>query len=1032
MLDQKKRTLKRLGIAGVATAMTTMGIPGIAGAASLRVVPDATAATLTPPGAPSGLTATDVGANRIKLSWTAASGSVVGYNIYDSSTPNVIGSRYPTNGRVLVSGTSDTVTVSTTGTYYFDVVAVNAAGQGTPSGVANATAAPIAPSAPGGLTASPAVGGVTLAWTAPTTGDTPTSYTISYGTSATALGSSVTVSPTSESVPPTTHDITGLTDGTAYFFEVTATNAAGTSTPSSVISATPGTGHTPLAPSDVTAFASGGSVHLVWNEPSGSSNDVTGFNVYEGTAPGAESSTPVNGSVPISGTSGGSTTLTVPDGTVEYFTVKAVNSVGMSPVSEEASTQGGASAQPTPPQFVQVTPLDGAVKLTWVAPAQSGNSHVVDYRVSYTEDVSPFTNAVSSTGATSDLITGLNTSHSYTFTVEARNAAKEYSSPSNTVSTKPDVASAPSAPNGLTVTTQPSTASPANTLTWAAPTYTGGTGTTYDYRVLRNGTPIATVKSSKTSFVDTKSASGTSAGWTAPVKSDTYSYAVEAVDQAGSSTQDGPVSITTASATPGTPTGLGASVTASNTVKFSWGAPADQAIGGLQYQLLENGKPLGEPVSAVSESLSSLPTSAATYSVEAETTSTTGSKASAKTTIQGTSVGSAPITVWAVPTPNAPSITAAVSSPTSVKLSWTTPNGAAAPTNYVIERGLTASGTSASTTIDASTSFTSTGLTPGDQYYFRVVAQNSEADTSSVPSNTVSATPELKVTPPGAPSGLKAFVNGSFVHLSWTAASSSGSSPLAGYEVFESRTSLASTARNLNGQTLVPGTSAILDGLGRGTVELYVKSVNSSGSTSVLSAPVEVSLVADSTPSAPSAPQVSPGVGSATVVWGPPANDGNSAIVGYYVTAHLVGGKGKTIFTKGDVTKATIAGLMNGGSYYFTVVAVNSIGGGTPSAPSAIVKLTVSTTKVYVTPPAMLNAPGTAMIRVTVNMPTARVQLFDEANGKNFFFSKAIKETTPSNYGNGVAEFLVNIDATNHFYVMVNGVKSNVVTAMVK
>jgi hypothetical protein len=1025
MLDQKKRTLKRLGIAGVATAMTTMGIPGIAGAASLRVVPDATAATLTPPGAPSGLTATDVGANRIKLSWTAASGSVVGYNIYDSSTPNVIGSSYPTNGRVLVSGTSDTVTVSTTGTYYFDVVAVNAAGQGTPSGVANATAAPIAPSAPGGLTASPAVGGVTLAWTAPTTGDTPTSYTISYGTSATALGSSVTVSPTSESVPPTTHDITGLTDGTAYFFEVTATNAAGTSTPSSVISATPGTGHTPLAPSDVTAFASGGSVHLVWNEPSGSSNDVTGFNVYEGTAPGAESSTPVNGSVPISGTSGGSTTLTVPDGTVEYFTVKAVNSVGMSPVSEEASTQGGASAQPTPPQFVQVTPLDGAVKLTWVAPAQSGNSHVVDYRVSYTEDVSPPTTAVSSTGATSDLITGLNTAHFYTFTVEAVNAAGELSSFSNTVSTKPDVASAPSAPNDLTVTTQPSTDSPANTLTWAAPTYTGGTGTTYDYRVLRDGTPIATVASGTTTFKDSAKATGTSAGWTAPVKSDTYSYAVEAVDQAGSSTQDGPVSITTASPTPGTPTGLSASVTGSGTATFSWVAPADQAIGGLQYQLLENGKPVGNPVTALTETLPGLPTSAATYSVEAETTNTSG-------TVEGTSVASAPITVSAVATPNAPSITAAVSSATSVKLSWTTPNGAAAPTNYVIERGSSASNTSKTTSIDASTSFTSTGLTPGDQYYFRVIARNSEASTSSVASNTVSATPELNVTPPGAPSGLKAFVNGSFVHLSWTGPSSSGSSPLQGYEVFESRTSLASTAQNLNGQTLVPGTSAILDGLGSGTVELYVKSVNSSGSTSVLSAPVEVSLVADSTPSAPSAPQVSPGVGSATVVWGPPANDGNSAIVGYYVTAHLVGGKGKTIFTKGDVTKATIAGLMNGGSYYFTVVAVNSIGGGTPSAPSAIVKLTVSTTKVYVTPPAMLNAPGTAMIRVTVNMPTARVQLFDEANGKNFFFSKAIKETTPSNYGNGVAEFLVNIDATNHFYVMVNGVKSNVVTAMVK
>jgi len=133
-------------------------------------------------------------------------------------------------------------------------------------------------------------------------------------------------------------------------------------------------------------------------------------------------------------------------------------------------------------------------------------------------------------------------------------------------------------------------------------------------------------------------------------------------------------------------------------------------------------------------------------------------------------------------------------------------------------------------------------------------------------------------------------------------------------------------------------------------------------------------------------------------------------------------------------THGTFIDGLTGGTYYFTVVAINAVGEGSPSGPSNFVKVSGPsvTTKVYVTPPAMLNAPGMAMIRVTVNMPTARVQLFDEAYGKNSFFSKAIKETTPSKYGNGVAEFMVHIDATNSFYVMVNGVKSNVVTAMVK
>ena len=78
MLDQKKRTLKRLGIAGVATAMTTMGIPALAGAATVRVAPGATTSSITAPSAPTGLTATDVGVGQVKLSWTAPSGTVSG------------------------------------------------------------------------------------------------------------------------------------------------------------------------------------------------------------------------------------------------------------------------------------------------------------------------------------------------------------------------------------------------------------------------------------------------------------------------------------------------------------------------------------------------------------------------------------------------------------------------------------------------------------------------------------------------------------------------------------------------------------------------------------------------------------------------------------------------------------------------------------------------------------------------------------------------------------------------------------------
>jgi hypothetical protein len=1054
MLDQKKRTLKRLGIAGVATAMTTMGIPGIAGAATVRVAPDATsaAAAATTPGAPSNLTAVDAGAGQITLSWTApTSGTVSGYNIYEGTAPGAE-STNPENGLVLVQGTKDTVTVSNDGTYYFEVAAVNAAGQGQVSNEAVATAAAIKNSAPSGVTATPSAGAVTVSWNVPSTGDVPLYYTVNYGTSASSLTQSVQVDVTDPKTgSPTMAYINKLTDGTTYYFDVTATNAAGTSPASSTVSAVPKTGLVPPPPQDVTVTPNNGSITITWNELNAASNSVTGYDVYEGTSSGGESSTPVNGTTTITGES---TTVTVPNGTTEYFVVKAVNSVGMSAASDEvhAAASTSPSAGPTSPQFLVANPLDGAAKLTWTAPTSSGDSQITSYTVlegtsattiTTHANVSATGSDTTSGGATSAYVTGLTNGTPYYFEVEATNAAGHPGSFSNVVHTTPGGNSVPTAPSGLTVTTSPATTATVNKLTWTHPFY-AGTGTD-EYDVYRNGTLIA--QTTTDSFTDSKSATGVVSGYTPPSPNVKYSYKVTAFNNYGQSPADGPVSITTGDVTPAAPTLDGATVPTNGSVTLTWSAPADQGAGKLLYEVLENGQPDGsypagtagtpETVTGVST------TQPATFTVEAESTS-----ASTVATILGTSVPSNGLTVTAKATPNTPTgLSAVANGPTSVKLTWGAPTGAANPTNYEIYQGISSSSLAPVGQIDSSTSFTATSLTSNVPYYFEVQAVNlndsTPATDASALSNEVSATPILSTTVvPGTPSGLHASVEGQTVNLGWTAPTSSGGSPLMNYEIFERPVGGGSNP-TLIGSTSGTGTSAVLDNLDASNlsfqlpsvpVDLYVKAVNSSGQTSALSAPVEVTPSSIVKPTAPGTPTVSVnGPGQVLVVWSPPENTGGSAITGYFVTAHLVNGKGKTIRTSGSSTEATIGGLAPG-RYYFTVVGINRVGSGTPSAPSAIIAVSsVSVaTKVYVTPPAMLNAPGTAMIRVTVNSPTARVQLFDEANGKNFFFSKAIKETTPSKYGNGVAEFLVNIDATNHFYVMVNGVKSNVVTAMVK
>lgn len=1054
-MNQKNRTLRRLGIAGVATAMATVGIPGLASAATLQGAHPggARVSDLSAPGAPSGLKATDAGAGKIMLSWTAPSGTVSGYNVYVGTAPGNE-STTPNNGDVLVRGTTYTVTMNAGaaltngGTYYFEVAAVNAAGQGALSGEASATASAVAPSAPGGVTATPSAGAVTVNWTAPTTGDTPTSYTVNYGTSSSSLTSSVTV-PNSASAPMTMQYINGLNDGTTYYFDVTATNTAGTSTASSTVSATPNTGLVPPPPISVSATGNDGSITVTWSEQDAGANGVTGYNVYEGTSSGGESSTPVNGSVPITGTT---TTVSATNGTTEYFTVKAVNSVGMSAASAEASATAGVtvSAAPSAPQFASATALNDAVKLSWKAPASSGDSNVVNYEVLQATSTSGTLSAFSpsdlsgsttahSTSGTSTTVTGLTGTNTYVFEVKAINAAGHSSvNSSPTSGVRPAVNSAPESPSGLTVSTSPATTGTANKLSWTAPVYTGGTGVAYGYHVFRNGTEIATITGSTpaVNYTDKAGSTGNSPNYTAPVSGTKYSYKVTAFDNYGASSADGPVSITTGNVTPGAPTSLSATVTGNSAVSLKWVAPADQGAGSLEYNVIERDNTTGTTSShtatAASYSATTVSGDNYTFTVEAE------SRASgAATAVLGTSGQSGPVTVTSTATPAVPTgLSAAAVGSSAVKLTWNQPGGAAAPTKYEIFDGTTSTAvTNPVGTIGTSKSFTVTGLTAGTKYYFDVEAANGSAGTSG-PSNVASATPTKSSTTaaPGAPTGLQATAEGGLVNLSWTKPSSSGGSPITNYEVFKSGTSFGATTTEI-GSTSSTNTSAVLDGLGTGTIDLYVKAVNSSGASS-LSAPVEVTPSASNArPSTPGTPVArNEGGGRALVVWTSPSNVGGSAIHGYFVTAHLVGGIGKTVFVKGTNTSAMVAGLKGGGTYYFTVVAVNAVGGGTPSAPSSFVKISGTTTgvKVYVTPPKMIPRAGVTTIRVTTNKPGVQVHLFDEAFGTSHYFQKKIMTTTAQANGTGVAIFKIGIARANHFFVIADGVKSNTVIARVK
>jgi hypothetical protein len=222
-------------------------------AGALTVIGGIPAASATPaavPGAPAGLTAT-AGHAQVTLSWAAPASDggspVSGYDVYAAASADFEGAAevaVVTNTAVVLAGLAD-------GTpYYFRVTAVNAAGQSPPSAEASATLPLSAPSsppassattafaAPTGLTATAGDAQVTLSWAAPASdgGSAVTGYDVYL---ATAAGGQ-------ESAPISTTQgtggtVTGLTNGTTYYFRVTAVNAAGDESPfSAQVSAEPG------------------------------------------------------------------------------------------------------------------------------------------------------------------------------------------------------------------------------------------------------------------------------------------------------------------------------------------------------------------------------------------------------------------------------------------------------------------------------------------------------------------------------------------------------------------------------------------------------------------------------------------------------------------------------------------------------------------------------------------------------------------------------------------------------------------------
>ena len=207
------------------------------------------------PASPSGLTATP-GDAQVALAWTSVSGAT-SYHVKRSTTS---GSGYSQVGAPSTASFNDTGLTNGT-TYYYVVSAVNTYGESANSAEKSALPALPVPSAPAGVTATPADTQVNLSWTASAGA---TSYHVKRSTTS-GTGYAQVGAPAG-----TSFNDTGLTNGTPYFYVITALNAAGESSNSSQVSATP-----TITPPDITVTVNPASTHAI-------SPWIYGINSYGG------------------------------------------------------------------------------------------------------------------------------------------------------------------------------------------------------------------------------------------------------------------------------------------------------------------------------------------------------------------------------------------------------------------------------------------------------------------------------------------------------------------------------------------------------------------------------------------------------------------------------------------------------------------------------------------------------------------------------------------------------------------------------
>lgn len=455
------------------------------------------------------------------------------------------------------------------GTYVFQVSAVNQTTTGPPSATSSPVTVTSSSNAPTGVTGTPGYESVALSWKAPAqTGGAPvTGYFIRYSTDG---GGSWAQMPNTGSTA-TSATVGNLTSQAGYIFEVAAINAAGTSpwsTPTSLIYPT----LNPGAPSDVVATSGYLSVDLTWLAPPNKAVPVTGYAVRYSDDSGTTWSAPVmTGSTATTYTYAN---LSQPD--VLIFQVAALGANGMSAWSAP-SAPVTAETRSSPPTKVRAYPGDRQVTLTWDPPADLGGGTLTGYRIDYRVSGSTqwkIHTASTGTGATRYNVTELANGQAYDFRVAAVTNTFGVGFFSQTVTAT--AFAVPDRPSDVRAVAGDASA----TITWKGPGEDNGR------RVIGYRIEAATSTGWYLLVPDTRS-TATTQKVTGLINGETYLFRVAAINIGGVGEESAPSNVVTPAATPPSPPRFVTLRPGDGKVEASWQPPQRPGTDPLTGYLVE-------------------------------------------------------------------------------------------------------------------------------------------------------------------------------------------------------------------------------------------------------------------------------------------------------------------------------------------------------------------------------------------------------------------------------------------------------------